>query len=57
LAVSFPLLGRIRNFHPLATCAARRTTNKKVGQPTFFMLFYNIFVKNKFHIPLYKKGL
>ena len=25
LAVSFPLLGRIRNFHPLATCAARRT--------------------------------
>ena len=24
-AVSFPLLGRIRNFHPLATCAARRT--------------------------------
>ena len=28
LAVSFPLLGRIRNFHPLATCAARRTTKK-----------------------------
>ena len=25
LAVSFPLLGRIWNFHPLATCAARRT--------------------------------
>ena len=25
LAVSFPLLGRIRDFHPLATCAARRT--------------------------------
>jgi len=28
LAVSFPLLGRIRNFHPLATCAARRTIKK-----------------------------
>ena len=27
-AVSFPLLGRIRNFHPLATCAARRTYKK-----------------------------
>ena len=26
LAVSFPLLGRIRDFHPLETCAARRTT-------------------------------
>ena len=25
LAVSFPLLGRIRDFHPLVTCAARRT--------------------------------
>ena len=25
LAVSFPLLGRIRAFHPLVTCAARRT--------------------------------
>ena len=25
LAVSFPLLGRIRDFHPLETCAARRT--------------------------------
>ncbi len=25
LAVSFPLLGQIRDFHPLATCAARRT--------------------------------
>ena len=24
-AVSFPLLGRIRDFHPLETCAARRT--------------------------------
>lgn len=24
-AVSFPLQGRIRDFHPLATCAARRT--------------------------------
>ena len=29
LAVSFPLLGRIRDFHPLATCAARRTTKKR----------------------------
>ena len=28
LAVSFPLLGRIRNFHPLATCAARRTQKR-----------------------------
>ena len=28
LAVSFPLLGRIRDFHPLETCAARRTENK-----------------------------
>ncbi len=26
LAVSFPLPGRIRDFHPLETCAARRTT-------------------------------
>ena len=26
LAVSFPLLGRIGDFHPLETCAARRTT-------------------------------
>lgn len=26
LAVSFPLLGWIRDFHPLETCAARRTT-------------------------------
>lgn len=25
LAISFPLLGRIRAFHPLVTCAARRT--------------------------------
>ena len=25
---SFPLLGRIRDFHPLATCAARRTLKK-----------------------------
>ena len=25
---SFPLLGRIRDFHPLATCAARRTSKK-----------------------------
>ena len=32
LAVSFPLPGRIRNFHPLATCAARRTRrNKEAG--------------------------
>ena len=28
LAVSFPLLGRIRDFHPLETCAARRTIKK-----------------------------
>ena len=28
LAVSFPLLGRIRDFHPLATCAARRTSKR-----------------------------
>ena len=28
LAISFPLLGRIRNFHPLVTCAARRTKNR-----------------------------
>ncbi|RHV99157.1 hypothetical protein DXA90_14920, partial [Clostridiaceae bacterium OF09-1] len=25
LAISFPLLGWIRDFHPLETCAARRT--------------------------------
>ena len=25
---SFPLLGRIRDFHPLATCTARRTLKK-----------------------------
>ena len=25
MAISFPLLGRIRAFHPLVTCAARRT--------------------------------
>ena len=29
LAVSFPLLGRIRDFHPLETCAARRTINSR----------------------------
>ncbi|MBR3607134.1 MAG: hypothetical protein IKL51_06135, partial [Lachnospiraceae bacterium] len=28
LAISFPLLGRIRNFHPLETCAAGRTAKK-----------------------------
>ena len=28
LAISFPLLGRIRNFHPLVTCAARRTKKR-----------------------------
>ena len=28
LAVSFPLLGRIRNFHPLVTCAARHTKKR-----------------------------
>ena len=27
-AISFPLLGRIRDFHPLETCAARRTVKK-----------------------------
>lgn len=30
LAVSFPLLGRIRNFHPLATCAARHTKKRQI---------------------------
>ena len=33
LAVSFPLLGQIRDFHPLATCAARRTIK---AQPAEF---------------------
>ena len=28
LAVSFPLPGRIKDFHPLETCAARRTTKR-----------------------------
>ena len=28
LAVSFPLPGQIRDFHPLATCAARRTKKR-----------------------------
>ena len=27
-AISFPLLGRIRDFHPLETCAARRTRKR-----------------------------
>ena len=31
LAVSFPLLGRIRDFHPLETCAARRTMKMGTG--------------------------
>ena len=39
LAVSFPLLGRIRNFHPLATCAARRT-QKKCHTSFSITLFY-----------------
>lgn len=28
LAISFPLLGRIRDLHPLETCAARRTEKR-----------------------------
>ena len=40
LAVSFPLLGRIRNLHPLATCTARCTekrTDCPNGQPVLFI--------------------
>ena len=29
LAMSFPLLGQTRDFHPLETCAARRTIEKE----------------------------
>lgn len=32
LAISFPLLGRIWNFHPLVTCAARRTQKNRQYQ-------------------------
>ena len=39
LAVSFPLLGRIRNFHPLATCAARRTQKEKAAFLRPFPIF------------------
>ena len=47
-AVSFPLLGRIRNFHPLATCAARRTQKRSLAFYTssffLFLFFYFIIV-------------
>ena len=33
LAVSFPLLGRIRDFHPLVMCAARRTAKPPQDVP------------------------
>ena len=42
LAVSFPLLGQIRDFHPLETCAARRTIMKGLSildSPFVFVLF------------------
>ena len=41
LAVSFPLLGRIWNFHPLATCAARRT--KKNRRSACFHAFLRLY--------------
>ena len=43
LAVSFPLLGRIGDFHPLETCAARRT--QKGSCPYFRQLPFH-FVKD-----------
>ena len=59
LAISFPLLGWIRDFHPLETCAARRT--RKDGPPpggtVLLLLFSAIFsllilLKKRF-FPLY----
>jgi hypothetical protein len=37
LAISFPLLGWIRDFHPLETCAARRTREK---EPDFLPVLF-----------------
>ena len=39
-AISFPLLGRIRDFHPLETCAARRTIQKKPKPHGFELRLY-----------------
>ena len=39
LAVSFPLLGRIRDFHPLETCAARRTRKRQPVSRLSFLGF------------------
>ena len=48
LAVSFPLLGRIRNFHPLVTCAARRT--KKTGIAFFHAIPVSFFIYHLFTV-------
>ena len=42
-----PATGRIRDFHPLETCAARRTTNKRAvsqGHSSFIFLLVYIFI-------------
>ncbi len=48
LAVSFPLLGWIRDFHPLETCAARRTRIRSSllnGVDFYFLLLFHNFRK------------
>lgn len=46
LAVSFPLLGRIRNFHPLVTCAARHTKKEHSTKYLIYEMFFFIFNSN-----------
>lgn len=54
LAVSFPLLGRIRNFHPLVTCAARHTNKKEPCTITrsFSLSYILIYDHELLNIPL-----
>ena len=54
LAVSFPLLGRIRDFHPLETCAARRTDkwgSSFRASPFYPSLFYKFNSSRIFCMP------
>ncbi|RHU21524.1 hypothetical protein DXD76_15890, partial [Firmicutes bacterium TM09-10] len=50
LAVSFPLLGWIGDFHPLETCAARRTTIKK---PECFHIPVPVACARRFELPTF----
>ena len=50
LAVSFPLLERIRDFHPLETCAARRTAKwRSKNDRQKIIKIYTLYLTNSVH--------